>query len=140
MNLKMMSALASMLALASASAQVLPTEDKTVNRTFPPEPGFQNDTQYKKAFEDIKSQVDVLRRQAEGAQRTLMATGVDVSVPLKTGSTPKGRIGGGGRLCKTGADTKPISPAGAGSNAADLHGFSAHDTAGICSTNVCSEF
>jgi hypothetical protein len=100
MNLKMMSALASMLALASASAQVLPTEDKTVYRTFPPEPGFQNDTQYKKAFEDIKSQVDVLRRQAEGAQRTLMATGVDVSVPLKTGSTPKGRIGGGGGSAK----------------------------------------
>ena len=70
-------------------AQVLPTEDKTVNRTFPPEPGFENDTKYKKAFEDMKSQVDVLRRQAEGAQRTLMATGAQPVV------VPKGAAGGG---------------------------------------------
>lgn len=49
----------------------MPTEDKTVSRIFPDEPGFKNDTEYKKKFEEIKSQLDNLTKTTENAQNTL---------------------------------------------------------------------
>ena len=73
-----------------ARAEVMPTEEKTVNRVFPEEPGFKSDTQYKRAFEDINKQVEVLKRQAEGAQQTLRATGA-TAAPIPKATLVKAR-------------------------------------------------
>lgn len=91
-----------LLAIGSAGiarAEVMPTEEKTVNRVFPEEPGFKSDTQYKRAFEDINKQVEVLKRQAEGAQQTLRATGataapISKATPVKArgAASPKKRV------------------------------------------------
>lgn len=73
-------------AMPRAMAQVMPTEDKTVNRVFPPEPGFQTDTQYKRAFEDVNKEVEALRRDAAAAQQTLRATGAQTAPMAKSGA------------------------------------------------------
>lgn len=61
----------SVLSVCSANGDVMPTEEKTVNRIFPDEPGFKNDTEYKKKFEEIKAQLEDLRKKSENAQNTL---------------------------------------------------------------------
>lgn len=62
----------SILGLCSSShGDVMPTEEKTIKRIFPDEPGFKNDTEYKKKFEEMKVQLEDLRKKAENAQNTL---------------------------------------------------------------------
>jgi hypothetical protein len=53
-------------------AQVMPIEDKTVTRVLPDEPGFKNDTEYKKKYEEIKSQIDALKKDEASAQAKLL--------------------------------------------------------------------
>lgn len=54
-------------------SEVLPSADKTVYRMLPEEPGFKTDTAYKRKFEEVKSQVEALRKEAEAARSTLRA-------------------------------------------------------------------
>lgn len=57
--------------LVSAQADVMKTDEKTVRRVFPDESSFANDTEYKKKFEEIKAQLEELRKTSENAQNTL---------------------------------------------------------------------
>ena len=54
-----------------ARADILEGRDKTVSRTLPEEPGFQNDTEYKKKYEEIKAQLDSLQQTSDEAKNTL---------------------------------------------------------------------
>jgi conjugal transfer pilus assembly protein TraB len=75
MKVMLLGILVGTLGAASASAEVMPTEDKTVNRVFPAEPGFQTDSQYKRMYENMRGEVETLRKQAVSAHQTLRATG-----------------------------------------------------------------
>lgn len=55
----------------SAHADLMPTEEKTVRRVFPDDSTLSNDTEYKKKFEEIKAQLEELRKTSENAQNTL---------------------------------------------------------------------
>ena len=82
---------ASALAIGTtASAQVMPTQDKTVSRTLPEESGFKNDTEYKRKFEEMRKQLDALQQTQESAQRTLQAAGpvaTPTAVPTVSGTS-----------------------------------------------------
>lgn len=49
----------------------MPTEDQTVSRVLPDEPGFKNDTEYKKKYEEIKAQIEALTKEGKAAQAKL---------------------------------------------------------------------
>lgn len=55
----------------SSFADVMKTEDQTIKRLFPEEPGFKNDTEYKKKFEEMKEKLEQLQETSQNAQNTL---------------------------------------------------------------------
>ncbi len=94
-----------------ASAEMMPSADKTVNRTLPEEPGFKNDTEYKKRFEEMRKQLDALQSNQESAQRTLQAAGTGLS-PAAAATNPV-TIGSVGAVGSTANASSLIKGSGA---------------------------
>lgn len=71
MKRKMMFGIVSLAFLNQSMATVMPSEEKSVQRLFPDENALKNDTEYKKKFEEMSSQLDALQKKSENAQNAL---------------------------------------------------------------------
>lgn len=71
MKRKILFGVVSLCVLNQTQAGVMPNEEKSVQRLFPDENSLKNDTEYKKKFEEMKDQLEDLRKKSENAQNTL---------------------------------------------------------------------
>lgn len=88
---------ASALLMGSASAQVMPSPDRTVTReSLPPETQLNRDTEYKRKFQEVSGELDRARRDAEEAKARLRsglpAGGKETSGPTTKTVVPSGAV------------------------------------------------